>query len=93
MQRRPEPVRPMIWLTAKERQILELMCQGQTTGEIAGCLQISEPSVYFHRAKLRTKLQVKTDTQLAIWGIHHPDDVYRGCTRSPGLQPAVERAA
>lgn len=46
-------------LSARERQIANLIRQGKTTKEIAGMLVLSPRTVDFHRANIRKKLNIK----------------------------------
>lgn len=46
-------------LTKKENEVLRLLCEGMTSGEIAPILKISERTVNFHIANLVSKLSAK----------------------------------
>lgn len=43
-------------LTAREREVLELVLGGYTSKRIAGRLELSERGVNFHRGNIRRKL-------------------------------------
>tara|TARA_R100001369_G_scaffold28705_1_gene51554 strand:- start:771 stop:2036 length:1266 start_codon:yes stop_codon:yes gene_type:complete len=51
-------------LTRRERQVLTLVAQGDSTKEIAIKLQISPKTVEFHRANLLRKFGARTSSQL-----------------------------
>jgi two-component system response regulator NreC len=51
-------------LTARERELLKLIAEGQTTQEIANKLSISLKTVGGHRAKIMEKLDLHNRTQL-----------------------------
>jgi two-component system response regulator NreC len=54
----PEVINPHEALTARERQILQRVAEGNTNKEIAYSLNISERTVEKHRANLMKKLDV-----------------------------------
>jgi DNA-binding CsgD family transcriptional regulator len=58
-------------LTAREREVVELVSAGLTNQEIAARLFISERTVDTHISRIRRKLGTTTRTQLAIWGLTH----------------------
>jgi DNA-binding NarL/FixJ family response regulator len=51
-------------LSARERQIVELICQGYRTKEIASMLFLSEKTVSNHRANILDKCEVKNTIEL-----------------------------
>ncbi|MDW7709722.1 MAG: response regulator transcription factor [Deferrisomatales bacterium] len=51
-------------LTSRELEVLQMIGQGLTTGEIAGRLAISVKTVGTHREKLKEKLNLKTASEL-----------------------------
>lgn len=61
-------------LPRREREILELLCQGKTTKEIAAELELA-PSTVDHRiAALLVKVGVSNRLRLVIWGLQHGFD-------------------
>jgi DNA-binding CsgD family transcriptional regulator len=59
--------RPLPQLTAREREVLELVAEGHTNGEIATQLWISPGTVRKHLDNLYTKLGVHTRTAAAAF--------------------------
>lgn len=55
-------------LTPRERQVLELMCKGQTDAEIAAILKLSRNTVRNHVAMLYGKLGVNRRSAAVVWG-------------------------
>jgi DNA-binding NarL/FixJ family response regulator len=49
---------PLEQLTSRQREILQLLAEGQTTKAIALILKISEKTVEFHRVKLMARLNI-----------------------------------
>jgi DNA-binding NarL/FixJ family response regulator len=60
----PESWVPMGHLTDRELEVLELIGQGRTTGQIAKQLHISTSTVETHRVHLKEKLHVKNVPEL-----------------------------
>lgn len=56
-------------LTSREREILQLMAEGKTTTQIAGCLYVSTKTVEFHRKQLRDKLGIYSVAGLTKYAI------------------------
>jgi DNA-binding NarL/FixJ family response regulator len=58
-------------LTAREREILELIIQGIAHEEIEGKLQITNSTYKGHRMNIYRKLRIKNDFELALFAIKH----------------------
>jgi two-component system, NarL family, nitrate/nitrite response regulator NarL len=58
-------------LTARERQILELLVQGKTGPEIAGALTISPATVRTHIGNLMSKMNVHSRLQAVAYALSH----------------------
>jgi DNA-binding NarL/FixJ family response regulator len=71
---RQEP--PSNPLTARERQVLQLVAEGKTTKEIAGLLDVSVKSAESYRTRIMQKLE-----------IHHTAGLVRYAIREGLLQP------
>jgi DNA-binding NarL/FixJ family response regulator len=56
-------------LTARERELLQLLAEGKTTKEIAGFLQISPYTVDTHRANLMRKLNLNSLAELILYAV------------------------
>jgi DNA-binding NarL/FixJ family response regulator len=49
---------PLEQLTSRQREILQLLAEGQTTKAIASILKVSDKTVEYHRAKLMARLNI-----------------------------------
>ena len=49
---------PLEQLTSRQREILQLLAEGQTTKTIASILKVSDKTVEYHRAKLMAALKI-----------------------------------
>jgi len=58
-------------LTAREREILELVVTGKSNKQMAAQLQISIKTVEAHRAKIMSKLQVHSLAELVSLALTH----------------------
>lgn len=56
-------------LTERERQVLNLMCEGKSNQEIAAVLHISEGTIKFHVNGILNKLDVSDRTQAVLMAI------------------------
>ena len=67
----PEPVAddPYERLTARERQILQMVAEGRSNKEIAQLLGISPKTVAIHRTNLMQTLDVHGAAQLALYAV------------------------
>jgi DNA-binding NarL/FixJ family response regulator len=60
---------PCMELTPRERQVLELISQGNSNREIASALQIAEKTVRIHVSSVLEKMGARDRTQAAIYAI------------------------
>jgi pimeloyl-ACP methyl ester carboxylesterase/DNA-binding CsgD family transcriptional regulator len=58
-------------LSAREREILALVAEGNTDGQIAAHLVLSAHTVHRHIANIRTKLGVSSRAAAAAWAVSH----------------------
>ncbi len=56
-------------ITARERQILQLVAEGKTTKEIAGLLDVSAKTVESHRTRIMKKLDIHDTAGLVRYAI------------------------
>jgi DNA-binding NarL/FixJ family response regulator len=66
-----DPERPRVFsaLTAKQREVLQLLAEGKTNKEVAACLCISAKTVEAHRGQLMEKLHIHTVAGLTKYAI------------------------
>lgn len=58
-------------LTAKEREVLQLIAEGKSTKEIAQALYVSVPTVDTHRQHIMEKLRIHNVAELTKYAIRH----------------------
>ena len=68
-QRRAES--PLATLSVRERQVLQLLVEGKTNGEIAIMLSLSQKTVETYRSRLMRKLGLKDLPSLVKFAIQH----------------------
>jgi len=56
-------------LTAREREILQLVAEGKVTKEIASCLHVSVKTVETHRKRIMEKLEVHSVADLVKYAV------------------------
>ena len=67
---REGPVRePDVELSPRERDVLQLVADGQTNREVAAALYLSEHTVNFHMKNILSKLHLRNRTQAAAYAI------------------------
>lgn len=57
-------------LTAREREVLQLLAEGETTRQIASHLYVSVKTVETHRRKIMKKLDIHSIAELTKYAIH-----------------------
>jgi DNA-binding NarL/FixJ family response regulator len=60
-------------LTAREREVLELIAAGHSNREIARSLGLAEKTIKTHVSNILMKLGVADRTQAALWAVRHED--------------------
>ena len=68
--RRTLPRNPMV-LTAREREVLQLLAEGQANKEVASALGISTKTAETHRAHILAKLNVHSMSELVRYAIRN----------------------
>lgn len=63
---------PYAQLTAREREVLQLLAEGYSTPQIARMLTVSLPTVRSHQANLKRKLGFKNRSELVRFVLDHP---------------------
>jgi DNA-binding NarL/FixJ family response regulator len=56
-------------LTPREREVLQLLAEGKTTGKIASSLNLSEKTVETHRRQIMNKLEIYSIAELTKYAI------------------------
>ena len=58
-------------LSAREREILQLIAEGKSIAEMADLLTLSASTVYTHRTHLLEKLELSTTADLVRFALEH----------------------
>jgi len=58
-------------LTAREKEILQLVLEGKSSKEIAELLGVSIITVYNHRTNIKNKLGIRKNVDLFKYGVRH----------------------
>jgi DNA-binding NarL/FixJ family response regulator len=61
--------RPVVTLTQREREVLQLVAEGRTIRGISNILRIAVRTVVFHKGNLRQKLGLHTTAELTCYAI------------------------
>ncbi len=67
--REPKSAEPAIHLTRREKEILQLLCEGLSNKEIADALYVSERTVVGHKSNLLAKTACKNTLSLLSYAI------------------------
>lgn len=65
------PKRSPSVLTRREREIVQLLCEGKSNKETAGALEISVKTVETHRARIMSKLRLSSFAELVHYAIRN----------------------
>lgn len=60
---------PHTRLTDRELQVLRLIAEGRSVKEIAAALALSDKTIFTYRERLRSKLGIKSDVELARYAL------------------------
>ncbi len=66
-----EPSDPASSLTARQREVLQLVAEGRTIKEIASILNVSPKTVEFHKYRLMEQLDLRTTAELTQYAVKH----------------------
>ncbi len=67
----PEADNPLVRLSAREREILQLIGEGRSTAEMVDLLYLSPSTVYTHRTHLLEKLGLSSAADLVRFALEH----------------------
>ena len=62
---------PVDWLTDRQRDVLQLLAEGQTTKAAAGILKVNPKTVEYHRAHLMERLNIFDVPNLVRWALRY----------------------
>jgi DNA-binding NarL/FixJ family response regulator len=62
---------PSELLTARQRQVLQLVAEGRANKEIAALLHVSEKTIDYHKASLKRGLMLGSTAELTQFAIRH----------------------
>ena len=63
--------KPAVQLTSREREILQLVCEGKVTKEIAALLNLSVKTAETHRSNIMRKLNMHSVGELVRYAVQH----------------------
>ena len=69
--RDPDGSSPTRDLTAREREVLQLLAEGYSMKEVAGILDLSTRTIAFHKYKMMGKLNLKKTAELIQYAVKH----------------------
>jgi len=58
-------------LTARQREVLQLVAEGMTVKEIASALSLSPKTIEFHKSQIMTQLDLHTTAELTKYALVH----------------------
>jgi DNA-binding NarL/FixJ family response regulator len=58
-------------LTARQREVLQLLAEGKSMKEVAGILNVAPRTVAFHKYRMMEQLKIKTNAELIQYAIRH----------------------
>jgi DNA-binding NarL/FixJ family response regulator len=71
IRQRPRQADPGAALTPRQREILQLLVEGQSAKQIAGALSISARTVEFHKYQMMENLGLHNSAELILFGIRN----------------------
>ena len=67
----PGNARPRRELTARQREVLQLLAEGRVMKEVASLLHMSQRTVAFHKYRMMTTLRLKNSAELVQYAIRN----------------------
>jgi DNA-binding NarL/FixJ family response regulator len=58
-------------LTARQREVLQLLAEGKSMKEVASILNVAPRTVAFHKYRMMEQLKIKTNAELIQYAIRH----------------------
>jgi DNA-binding NarL/FixJ family response regulator len=65
------PDKPSRQLTARQREVLQLLAEGKSMKEVADILNVTPRTVAFHKYRMMEQLNIKSSAQLVQYAIRH----------------------
>ena len=65
------PDRPGPELTSRQREILQLLAEGQSMKQVAGVLNVTPRTIAFYQLQMMSHLNVKTTAELIQYAVKH----------------------
>src|SRR3954454_11394319 len=62
---------PSRQLTARQREVLQLLAEGKSMKEVANILNVTARTVAFHKYRMMDQLKIKTNAELIQYAIRH----------------------
>ena len=62
---------PSLELTARQREVLQLLAEGRSMKEVADLLNLTPRTVAFHKYRIMEQLKVKTTAELVQYAVKH----------------------
>jgi len=63
--------RPILGLTMREREVVQLLAEGYVTKEVAGMLGVSVKTIETHRANIMRKLNIHSVAELVLYAVRN----------------------
>jgi len=62
---------PSRQLTARQREVLQLLAEGKSMKEVASVLNVTARTIAFHKYRMMEQLNIKTNAELIQYAIRH----------------------
>jgi DNA-binding NarL/FixJ family response regulator len=67
----PENISSFVLLTSREREVIQLVCEGKSNKEVAGSLGVGVKTVEAHRSSVMHKLRLHSVSELVRYAIRN----------------------